>query len=335
MNLPLVSIVIPMYNQQPEFLRECLRGAIGQTYSNIEVIVSDNYSSEETVRVLEEFSSSRLKKIKPPVHLGIIEHFSFAAEAATGEYISFLSTDDMLYPECIAKVVQPMLENKDIVFSYCESAVIDGTGKQQSILRKLQLPSGIYPRKEIAMRQYLKPEYWIIGGVIRHEHFKKVGFVKGMRAADWVLGFQLLKYGDVAYRNEVLCAIRFHERKGGEKQEYAEAHTLHYIQTAARHGYVIEDQALLDALGLSRNEAVYYRNKELLGFEITLTRKYHKHVVDKETVNKIFKEFKKNGSGFNFNFLNRFYRYKPALLYTYVLGVYGRIRKKISPKHKL
>src|SRR5258705_7070185 len=97
MNLPLVSIIIPTYNQRPDFLRECLKSAIGQTYPNIEVIVSDNHSDNEMVQVLEDFPKDRLKLIKPPRHLDIIDNFIFGAEAATGEYISFLSSDDLLY----------------------------------------------------------------------------------------------------------------------------------------------------------------------------------------------------------------------------------------------
>jgi glycosyltransferase involved in cell wall biosynthesis len=333
MSLPLISIIIPMYNQRPDFLRECLQSAINQTYSNIEIIVSDNHSTNEAGHVLEEFTDERLKIIKPPRHLDIGDNFSFAARAAMGEYISFLSSDDLLYPECIAKVVQPLIKNKDLVFAYCENAMIDEEGNRKAILRKLQMPSGVYPRKEIAVRQYIKPEYWIIGGVVRHEHFRRVGLINEMRAADWILGLQLLKYGNVAYCNEVLSAIRFHERKGDEKQKYAEAYTLHYLQIVTKHGPIIEDQELLDAIGISKEQAIAYRNKEILGSVITLTRKYHHHIVNKETMNRILTVYKKSMSGFSFNFLARFYASKPALLYTYLLGLYNRVYKKIVPGH--
>ena len=195
------------------------------------------------------------------------------------------------------------------------------------------MPSGIYQKREMALRQYNKPEYWIIGGVIRHEHFRKIGFTKEMRAGDWILGLQLLKYGDVAYCNEVLSAIRFHERQGGEKQVYAEAYVLHYLQVVPRHALIIDDRELLDAIGISREQATGFRNKEIAGSVITLVRKYHNHIVNKETMNKIFKVYKKSRSGFNFNFLTRFYATKAALLYTYILGLYGRVYKIFAPEH--
>jgi glycosyltransferase involved in cell wall biosynthesis len=333
MSLPLVSIIIPMYNQRPDFLRECLKSAVNQTYKNIEIIVSDNHSTNGAIRVVEEFADKRNKIIKPARHVDIVDNFNFAADAATGEYITFLSSDDLLYPECIARVVQPLIENKNLSLSYCENEIIDESGKRRSLIRKGQLPSGIYPKKKIAFRMYNYPEYWIIGGVIRNEHFRKIGFAKEIRAADWILGLQLLKYGDVVYCNEVLSAIRFHEREGDAKQLYSAAHTLHNIHTAKRHSFIIEDQKLLDALSISRKQAIHYRNKEITGSVINLVRQFHKHLVSKETLKKIFEVYKQTRSGFSFNFLTRFYASKAALFYTYLLGLYGRVNKAFAAKH--
>lgn len=333
MNEPLVSIIIPMYNQRADFLRDCIQSAITQTYANIEVIVSDNHSTNEAVRVLDEFPENRLRIIKPDRHLDIIDNFNFAASAATGEYITFLSSDDLLYPECIARVVQPLIQNRGLSYSYCENAIIDEAGKRQSIIRKLQMPSGIHQKSEIAFRMYNFSEYWIIGGVIRHEHFRKVGFVKEIRAGDWILGLQLLKYGDVAYCNELLSAIRFHDREGDAKQSYAEAHTLHNMQRVKKNEFIIEDQELLDAIGISRRQAINYRNKEILGSVIVLIRQYHNHLVSRETLNKIFGFYKQSQSGFSFNFLTRYFASKPALFYTYLLGFFGRVYKSVASKY--
>jgi glycosyltransferase involved in cell wall biosynthesis len=330
MSLPLVSILIPTYNQRADFLTECLRSAINQTYKNIEIIVSDNHSGEETVRILNEFPKDKIRIIKPPQHVDIIDNFNIAGDAAAGEYITFLSSDDVLSPECISKVVQPLIENSNLVFSYCENAIIDESGTRKSLVRKLRLPSGIYSKKKIAYRLYNYSDYWIIGGVMRREQFNKVRFVKKIRAADWVLAMQLLKYGDFAYCNEPLSAIRFHERLGNDKQAYAEAHVLHNLQRASRHEIIIKDKELLAAIGIPEQQARSYRNKELLGSVIVLVRQYHKREINKETITKIFEAYKQNCSGFHFNFLTRYYTAKLALLYTYGLGFINRIGKLFS-----
>jgi glycosyltransferase involved in cell wall biosynthesis len=312
-----------MYNQKPDYLKECIESAIGQTYPNVEIIVSDNHSTNGASRVLDSFSSGRLRVIKPTQHLGIIDHFNFAASAATGEYISFLSSDDFIYPECIERVVKPLIENKGLSFSYCENALLDDSENNKAIVRKLQLPTGVYKKKEFAARTYLGQEYWIIGGIIRNELFRKVPFAKDIVAGDWILGLQLLKYGDVAYINEELSVIRLHERKGEDKKAYAERYLLHNKQRVMRHNYIIEDQELLDAIDMPKSEAIAYRDKEILGSVIVLVREYHKGLVSDELVTKSFEFYKQNRSGFAFNFLTRFYTSKLALAYTYVLGFFS------------
>ena len=58
MNPPLVSIIVPVYNQRPDFLRECIESVINQTYTNIEIIISDNHSTNETPEVLNTYRIS-------------------------------------------------------------------------------------------------------------------------------------------------------------------------------------------------------------------------------------------------------------------------------------
>lgn len=330
MNLPLVSIVIPMYNQRPDFLRHCLEGAFAQTYPNIEIIVSDNHSNNESPKLLAELNQPNLKIVKPQTHIGIIDNFVFAASAATGEYIAFLSSDDVLYPQCIEKVVKPLLQDPLLAYSYCENAIIDEKNELKFLIRKNKLPTGTYSKKEIANRMYNNSEYWIIGGVIRHEYYKKVGFAKDLIASDWVMGFQLLKYGNVAYINETLSAIRFHERQGEASVEYESRHIIHHRQRIEKHNYIINDEALLREISLTKKKALNYRYSEILVTVVDLTRKYHKKLVSEKYVNEVIDLYKQTENGFNFNFLAKHYPYKYALLYTYILGFMRRTLKKLS-----
>jgi cellulose synthase/poly-beta-1,6-N-acetylglucosamine synthase-like glycosyltransferase len=65
MSLPLVSIVIPTFNQRPQFLRDSLSSALAQTYGQIEVIVSDNHSTNGTAALLAEYDDPRLRVVRP------------------------------------------------------------------------------------------------------------------------------------------------------------------------------------------------------------------------------------------------------------------------------
>lgn len=94
--LPLVSIAIPTYNRADSFLKEALESAVNQTYPNIEILVSDNCSEDETERVVEGFQDSRIRYFRQPQNIGSNKNCNFCLEHARGKYIVFLFDDDLL-----------------------------------------------------------------------------------------------------------------------------------------------------------------------------------------------------------------------------------------------
>ncbi len=93
---PLVSVGIPTFNR-PEGLRRTLGFICGQTYSNIEVIVSDNASpGTETEAAVREFSEldTRIRYFRQPSNIGPTENFRFVLESASGEYFMWAADDD-------------------------------------------------------------------------------------------------------------------------------------------------------------------------------------------------------------------------------------------------
>lgn len=119
-NPPLVSICIPTYNGQA-FLAEALESAFSQTYPNLEVIVSDDGSTDKTVEIAQSFQDKTSLDYRIILHrnYGIAPNWNFCVSQAKGEYIKFLFQDDLLAPDCIAKMVE--LAQKDpqigLVFS--------------------------------------------------------------------------------------------------------------------------------------------------------------------------------------------------------------------------
>ncbi|MBN1168115.1 MAG: glycosyltransferase family 2 protein [Methanospirillaceae archaeon] len=100
---PLVSVGIPTYNR-PEGLRRTLNCITGQTYKNLEIIVSDNCSlGPETERVVREFMGrdSRIQFFQQNENMGVAFNFQFVLEKATGEYFMWAADDDEWLPEFI------------------------------------------------------------------------------------------------------------------------------------------------------------------------------------------------------------------------------------------
>jgi len=105
---PLVSICIPTYNRA-DFLDKAIRSALQQTYRNIEIIVIDNASTDNTDEILSRFNDLRLKYIKNTENFGLFGNFNRCIEQARGEYIHILHSDDTIEPtftECCMKFIQ-------------------------------------------------------------------------------------------------------------------------------------------------------------------------------------------------------------------------------------
>lgn len=106
MSKPLVSIGIPTYNRADGFLRECLESVLNQTYKNLEIIVSDNASPDNTEEVVLGCSDDRIRYVKQEKNLGPLKNMSYCLEAATGTYFQMLHDDDMIDPEFIEKCMK-------------------------------------------------------------------------------------------------------------------------------------------------------------------------------------------------------------------------------------
>jgi len=94
--LPLVTIGIPTYNRADGFLKQALQSAVEQTYKNIEIIVSDNGSTDHTEDVVRGFSDSRISYFKHIKNVGLKNNFNFCVQKALGDYFLLLCDDDLI-----------------------------------------------------------------------------------------------------------------------------------------------------------------------------------------------------------------------------------------------
>jgi len=112
-NLPLVSICIPTYNGG-KFLSQALDSALSQTYSNIEVIITDDCSSDDTIAICKQFvkKDPRVKLHLNKQNLGLVGNWLEVIEKANSDWVKFLFQDDLLAPNCVEKMVTTAIQNK-------------------------------------------------------------------------------------------------------------------------------------------------------------------------------------------------------------------------------
>jgi glycosyltransferase involved in cell wall biosynthesis len=96
MGVPLVTIAIPTYNRANGYLRQTLESALAQTYPNLEIMVSDNCSPDDTERVVKAYDDSRIRYFRQQTPLRPNDNFNFLLDRACGEYFLLLHDDDLI-----------------------------------------------------------------------------------------------------------------------------------------------------------------------------------------------------------------------------------------------
>ena len=111
---PLVSVALITYNNA-EFLTDCIESILGQTYKNLEIIIADDGSSDNSRAIIEKYASLS-EKIVPVIsskNMGISYNLNLAISKCTGEYICIIAGDDQMYPDKIRKQVEFLEVNPD------------------------------------------------------------------------------------------------------------------------------------------------------------------------------------------------------------------------------
>ncbi len=125
-NLPLVSICIPTYNGET-YLQEALDSIQNQDYQNLEIVISDDNSSDNTVSILQKFRNNVGFPVKIISHIpkGIGANWNNCIKYASGTYIKFLFQDDVLLKTCVSDMVYALEgANSDVMFAYCKKELI-------------------------------------------------------------------------------------------------------------------------------------------------------------------------------------------------------------------
>ena len=117
---PLVSIIIPTYNHA-KFIRKALNSIKNQTYQNWEAIIIDNYSTDETSKILDNFADSRIRHLKIDNKGVIAKSRNIGIQEANGEWIAFLDSDDFWTEEKLEICIKNVNTNVDFIYHQLES----------------------------------------------------------------------------------------------------------------------------------------------------------------------------------------------------------------------
>lgn len=149
---PLVSIVIPAYNNA-EYLAEAIDSALAQTYQNLELIVSDHSSTDDTLKVMHRYEADgRVKLLTTTAGGGALRNWNRVSQAAAGEYIKLLCGDDLLYPAIVSRQVEALSAAPTASIAASSRDIVNSQGKVVMRNRGLKGLNGVLPGQEVIRR---------------------------------------------------------------------------------------------------------------------------------------------------------------------------------------
>ena len=186
-----VSIIVPVYNVE-KYLAKCLDSLVNQTLEDVEIIVVDDGSKDNSKQIIDEFQTKYPDKIKSFVKKngGLSDARNFGLDRANGEYIGFVDSDDYV-TEGMFEEVYSLAQKYDAEMVICNLQKVDENGK---ILQKLtqvpNMPEKIDLAKNLSVFSDLG--YFACNKLFKRELFENKRFKKGVHFEDIQLVPQLL-----------------------------------------------------------------------------------------------------------------------------------------------
>ncbi len=207
---PLVSVVIPAYNKA-KYIQNTIDSILSSEYDNIELVVVDNCSVDNTVEILKGIDDPRFRYVVNPVNLGMVDNWNKAVREAKGEYVKLVPGDDILYANNISASLKYLTRHPDIHLVITGIHLIDDNGKVKGKYPTWPR-SGVFEGKKLARPSEMITSFYgnPVCALFRKKDFEKVGgFDKDFPyIPDLDLWLALSSLGKVAVVRKPSCAFR-------------------------------------------------------------------------------------------------------------------------------
>ncbi len=218
--MPTISVIVPVYNSAAT-VAESLESVVKQTYPDLEILVIDDGSTDNSIAICEQFSDPRIQIIHQQ-NRGLAGARNTGIRHAQGKYLAFLDSDDLWLPEKIELHLRHLEGSPEVGVSFCRSSFIDDQGQ----------PLGIYQMPKL---RGITPEYLFcrnpIGNgsavVIRREVLDEIRFEENLYGS--VEDF----YFDDRFRQseDIECWLRIALQTNWQIEGIPDALTLYRVNT--------------------------------------------------------------------------------------------------------
>ena len=210
---PRVSFVVPCY-RLAHLLKECVDSILAQTFGDLEVLIMDDCSPDDTPQIAKSFTDPRVRHIRNDPNLGHLRNYNKGIFLARGQFIWLISADDRLRrPYIVERYVDFMDRHPAAGFAFCPGMGLED-GNETSLLRysyhgdKDQL----FPGPQFFIKLLKSNSVLAASGMVRRDVYEKLGmFPLNMPfGGDWYLWLLFALHYDVAYLAEPMVHYRQH-----------------------------------------------------------------------------------------------------------------------------
>lgn len=214
--IPLISVVIPSYNHA-KYISKALESVFAQDFSDFELLISDDASTDNSWEVISGFSDSRMRAFRQSQNLGPVGNLVFLIKEARGKYVALLNSDDVWYPGKLSKQFHVMnsLPNLGACFTWAD--LVDVHGREISGTEAIW--NDVFRQSNRTQGQWLR-HFFFKGNCLCHpsilarrEIYETVGFYNpGLKQLpDFEMWIRLVKHYPIHVIQENLVA---HMRDG-------------------------------------------------------------------------------------------------------------------------
>ncbi len=236
----LISVLVPAFNAEP-YLGESIASVLGQTYTNLEVIVLDDASTDGTPAIVEQFYDERLRYHRNERNLGQFANLNVGLELARGELVAIQHADDVYLPEILEKEYRVLSEHSDVGAAFSLDVFIGPDGREfgrvkppaELVGRTLDFPTVLN-----AVLTY--GNVFIRGGtsLVRRAVYERVGKFASRYGpqSDIHMWLRIAQHAPIAILDEYLTCYRWgHDQLSGR---------YHYLRTEPAFHYAVMDERL-------------------------------------------------------------------------------------------
>ncbi|MDR2236521.1 MAG: glycosyltransferase family 2 protein [Chryseobacterium sp.] len=200
-----ISVCLASYNGE-EYIREQLESILPQLSENDEVIISDDHSTDNTLKIIEGIKDHRIKIYQNENGKGPIKNFENAISKASGDFIFLSDQDDIWKENKVQKIMSVFDSDQELTLVFSNAEFIDKNGKKTGtnfFNRKV-------PEKSL-LHHYVKPEFLGCTVAFKNKVIPKLlPFPDKIPMHDWWIGMMHIYYGKVKYLPEILISYRRH-----------------------------------------------------------------------------------------------------------------------------